>query len=167
MLESIMLTQVGRAEQGRGSMQASTGVLNLCMPGGPRTHLRVVPPSLQSRDQSGGGGKSFETVVGEVAAEVLERLPMNFDLEAVEGAYPQDYLNSMNTVLVQVGACRDGLQVGWALGAGPQAAGLLASSLTRAPCFVASRSWAASTPCSPSSAPRSSTSARLSRVSRS
>ncbi|KAF5833110.1 DNAH7 protein [Dunaliella salina] len=55
----------------------------------------------QSRDQSGGGGKSFETVVAEVAADVLERLPVNFDVEAVESRYTQDYFNSMNTVLVQ------------------------------------------------------------------
>lgn len=38
-----------------------------------------------------------------MAAEVLERLPVNFDLEEVEGKYPQDYFNSINTVLVQVG----------------------------------------------------------------
>jgi len=55
----------------------------------------------QSRDQSGGGGKSFETVVAEVAADILERLPVNFDVEAVEAKYSQDYFNSMNTVLVQ------------------------------------------------------------------
>ncbi len=37
----------------------------------------------------------------QVAEEILERLPANFDLEAVEMRYPQDYFNSMNTVLVQ------------------------------------------------------------------
>jgi dynein heavy chain len=40
--------------------------------------------------------------MGSVAEGVLERLPPNFDLEAVEGKFPQDYYNSMNTVLVQV-----------------------------------------------------------------
>lgn len=40
--------------------------------------------------------------VGAVAEDVLARLPPNFDLEAVAEAYPQDYYNSMNTVLVQV-----------------------------------------------------------------
>ncbi|KAG2424724.1 hypothetical protein HXX76_014300 [Chlamydomonas incerta] len=54
----------------------------------------------QSREASSGAA-SFEAVVGEVAAEVLERLPPNFDIEAVERAYPQDYYNSMNTVLAQ------------------------------------------------------------------
>ena len=33
---------------------------------------------------------------------MLERLPVNFDVEAVEMRYAQDYFNSMNTVLVQV-----------------------------------------------------------------
>ncbi|PNH00034.1 Dynein heavy chain 7, axonemal, partial [Tetrabaena socialis] len=54
----------------------------------------------QSREASGGAA-SFESVVGEVAAEVLERLPPNFDIEAVERVYPQDYYNSINTVLAQ------------------------------------------------------------------
>lgn len=46
--------------------------------------------------------KSQEEVIAEVAADILARLPANFDLEAAEAAYPQDYYNSMNTVLVQV-----------------------------------------------------------------
>ncbi|GFR45764.1 hypothetical protein Agub_g7181 [Astrephomene gubernaculifera] len=54
----------------------------------------------QSREASGGAA-SFEQAVGEVAAEVLGRLPPNFDIEAVERLYPQDYYNSMNTVLAQ------------------------------------------------------------------
>lgn len=55
--------------------------------------------------------KSREDVVAEIAADILAQLPPVFDLEAAEAAYPQDYFNSMNTVLVQVqlgaqsGAC--------------------------------------------------------------
>ncbi len=56
----------------------------------------------QSRGASGGAA-SFEAVVGDVAAEVLARLPPLFDIEAVQAQFPQDYYNSMNTVLVQVG----------------------------------------------------------------
>eukprot|EP00803_Ostreobium_quekettii_P008971 evm.model.scf_437EXC.8 EVM.evm.TU.scf_437EXC.8 scf_437EXC:34649-40478(-) len=54
----------------------------------------------QSRDAT-GGGKSMEETIGEVASDILASLPDNFDVEMVENKYPQDYLNSMNTVLVQ------------------------------------------------------------------
>lgn len=53
--------------------------------------------------------KSREDVIAEIAADILAQLPPVFDLEAAEAAYPQDYFNSMNTVLVQVrgrGACQ-------------------------------------------------------------
>ena len=56
---------------------------------------------MQSREAA-AGGKSFEETLGEVAQDILERLPANFDIEAVEERCPQDYFNSMNTVLVQV-----------------------------------------------------------------
>lgn len=46
--------------------------------------------------------KSREDVIAEIAADILAQLPPVFDLEAAEAAYPQDYFNSMNTVLVQV-----------------------------------------------------------------
>ncbi|KAL3158235.1 hypothetical protein ABBQ38_010487 [Trebouxia sp. C0009 RCD-2024] len=54
----------------------------------------------QSRDAA-GGGKSMEAAIGEVAADILVRLPANFDVDAVAAAYPTSYSNSMNTVLVQ------------------------------------------------------------------
>lgn len=48
-----------------------------------------------------GGGKSMEATIGEVAADILSRLPANFDVDAVAAAYPTSYSNSMNTVSLQ------------------------------------------------------------------
>lgn len=135
-----------------------------------------------------------------MAQDILERLPQNFDLEQVEGLYPQDYYNSMNTVLVQVRQ--------WGKGGGCGGAGIVKECththatrpihrigrasrgsillllhlflwpdmrlksashlrLLCTPSLPTPRSLAASTRCSPSSAPRSSTWARRSRASRS
>jgi len=49
--------------------------------------------------QSGGGGKSPEQVIDELAADILTKLPPDFDLETVMKKYPVVYTESMNTVL--------------------------------------------------------------------
>ena len=51
--------------------------------------------------QSGGGGKSPQQVVNELAADILSKLPPDFDLETVMELYPVVYNESMNTVLRQ------------------------------------------------------------------
>jgi Dynein heavy chain C-terminal domain/Dynein heavy chain AAA lid domain len=55
----------------------------------------------QSNDAVGGSGKTTEEVISGIAADIVKRVPPEFDLEAVQRKYPQDYHESMNTVLVQ------------------------------------------------------------------
>jgi dynein heavy chain len=57
--------------------------------------------STQSRDSGGAGGKSADEMISDVASDIASKLAPNFDLEAIARAYPQDYFNSNNTVLVQ------------------------------------------------------------------
>lgn len=51
--------------------------------------------------QASGGGKSSQQIVDELAADILSKLPADFDLESVMKKYPVVYTESMNTVLRQ------------------------------------------------------------------
>lgn len=50
---------------------------------------------------SGGEGKSSDEIVNDVAADILSKLPDEFDRDQAMEKYPIVYMQSMNTVLVQ------------------------------------------------------------------
>ena len=58
----------------------------------------TIPFTLQSG--GGGGGKTDDTL-NEIAVDILDKLPKDFDVEAALEKYPVTYGESMNTVLVQ------------------------------------------------------------------
>ena len=58
----------------------------------------------QPRDGSGGGGgggASTDETIFDTAADILDKLPDDYDLEAAQRQYPVRYDESMNTVLCQ------------------------------------------------------------------
>lgn len=46
---------------------------------------------------AGAGAATLEEAVAGVSADILGRLPANFDIDYATMKYPQDYHNSMNT----------------------------------------------------------------------
>ena len=55
---------------------------------------------LQPRS-SGDGGKSWDSLLGELAEDILARMPPPFDVERALLDFPVRYSESMNTVLTQ------------------------------------------------------------------
>merc|ERR1719230_694349 len=49
----------------------------------------------------GGDGAGPEEVVGEIAKDILNRMPKPWNVDKVQEKYPTMYEESMNTVLVQ------------------------------------------------------------------
>lgn len=56
--------------------------------------------SMQS-SASSSTGTPVEDTIREIAADIVGRIPSNIDIQRVQRLYPQDYNESMNTVLVQ------------------------------------------------------------------
>lgn len=56
--------------------------------------------SLQPRS-TGGGGKSWDRILGDLAEDILSRMPPSFDVERALLDFPVRYDESMNTVLTQ------------------------------------------------------------------
>lgn len=66
--------------------------------------LQFLVGALETQPSVGGmgtGGASLQ-VLQEIATEILDKLPANFNLKVVGEKYPFTYDNSMNTVLRQV-----------------------------------------------------------------
>ncbi|KPI89879.1 dynein heavy chain putative dynein heavy chain point mutation [Leptomonas seymouri] len=66
--------------------------------------LSTQPRDVPTAPPSSGGKEAQhdpKTIVKALAADVLRRLPLLFDVEAIQTRYPIDYAQSMNTVLLQ------------------------------------------------------------------
>lgn len=63
--------------------------------------MQFIDKNVDSTGKQTDSGKSADDIVFDLASEVLEKLPVQFDTEDVEKKYPVLYENSMNTVLRQ------------------------------------------------------------------
>lgn len=61
----------------------------------------VLSTQARSEGTGGGSGQSDEEVIGQVASDMLKRLPPPIDLSLISTKYPTSYTESMNTVLLQ------------------------------------------------------------------
>ncbi|XP_014215495.1 dynein heavy chain 3, axonemal [Copidosoma floridanum] len=69
-----------------------------------RESMQLLSGALLAQSQLGGESEaemSSESMVFELATEILQKMPKQFDCEAIEDKYPVLYENSMNTVLRQ------------------------------------------------------------------
>ena len=57
--------------------------------------------SIQPAATSGGGGKSADEIIDEIAADIISKVPQPFDMEMAQKKYPVLYEESLNTVLCQ------------------------------------------------------------------
>ncbi len=51
---------------------------------------------FQSKGSTGGAGKTPDDLVGEVATEILGKLPANYNIEMSMRKYPTEYKQSRN-----------------------------------------------------------------------
>jgi dynein heavy chain len=116
LLDGMLLSQSTSVTNTASSSSAGSSNSRVSSKGGPPDAAADASRTTEGGAAAGGAAtagdaaaaeaeplqKSREEVIAEIAADILEQLPTVFDLEAAEAAYPQDYFNSMNTVLVQV-----------------------------------------------------------------
>lgn len=57
--------------------------------------------STQANSSSSSGGKSGDEIISDLASDILNRLPQEFDIDKVSDRFPVSYQDSMNTVLIQ------------------------------------------------------------------
>lgn len=158
LLDSLLTLQSSSSSSAGGGGKAGAARTSVAAPAGTAVSAAPAAPAPAQ-----SAARSAEDVIAAIAADILGRLPPNFDVEAAEAAFPSSYHNSMNTVLVQVrghAACTYAhahicrvLDAAAAAAAchfiihATDAAVLLHLPLMPLPLLLMRRSWAASTGC--------------------